>query len=153
MKVEEYRALTAPKKKKVGHPEEDLQIACVGWFRLQFPQYEKLLFANLNSLAYTGDNSPEGRGRYFAKLKRLKAMGLEPGVPDLTLAVRRGSYSGFFCELKVPEKYPEPHQREMMGLLEAQGFYCVVAKTTDEFAYKVKRYMSLETPGRIVHGG
>lgn len=150
MTAAQYREMQSPPKKKLGHPEEDLQIACVGWFRLQFPRYERLLFASLNSLAFTGNYSdPEARGRYIAKLKRLKAMGLEPGVPDLTLSVRRGSFSGFYCELKVPGKYPEPHQREMMALLTEQGYYCCVAKTVDEFAREVKRYMTLETVGRF----
>lgn len=149
MSVAEYQKLVKPKRKKLGHPEEDLQIGCVGWFRLQFPVYGKLLFANLNSLAFTGEHTPEGRGRYFAKLKRLKAMGLEPGVPDLTLAVRRGSYFGFYCELKIPGRYAEPHQREMMELLSNQGYYCCVAKTVEEFMAAVSFYMKLHTPGRI----
>lgn len=145
MKLAEYRAMTEPKKRKVGHPEEDIQVGCVGWFRMQFPMYARLLYANLNQLAYTGQD----RGAFINKLKRLIAMGLEKGVPDLTLAVRRGSFGGFYCELKVPGKPTKPEQDEMIALLRSQGYYCCVAKTVDEFAAEAKRYMRLETVGRV----
>lgn len=138
-------AQMSPVKRKLGHPEEDLQVGCVGWFRRQFPIYGRLLYANLNALAYTG----QSKGAFINKLKRLKAMGLEKGIPDLMLAVRRGSYSGFFCELKVPGKNPKPEQEEMIALLTAQGYYCCVSKTVDEFMHEVKRYMRLDTVGRV----
>lgn len=146
MTLEELQKMTGVKRKKLGHPEEDLQIACVGWFRIQFPHYGRLMYANLNALAFV---SGQNKGAFINKLKRLKAMGLEKGVPDLMLAVRRGSYCGLYCELKVPGKPTKPEQDEMIELLKSQGYFCFVSKQVDHFANVIKNYMALETSGRV----
>ena len=58
------------------------QIACVKWFRYQFPKYIKLLIA-----------VPNGGGRDAKKAKILMYEGVTPGVSDLLLLIpKKGSY-------------------------------------------------------------
>ena len=64
-------------KRKCRQHEGSLQIACVRWFRLQYPQYAMLLFHPRNEA---------GQG----KSKRIAidaAAGVVAGVPDLMLAL------------------------------------------------------------------
>lgn len=72
----EYTKKSATKQKKVQH-EGQLQIACVRWFRLQYPAYASLLFHPKNE----ADGATSGK-----KIAINAAAGVVPGVPDLILA-------------------------------------------------------------------
>lgn len=73
----EYTKKSATKQKKVQH-EGQLQIACVRWFRLQYPAYASLLFHPKNE----ADGATSGK-----KIAINAASGVVPGVPDLILAL------------------------------------------------------------------
>lgn len=66
-----------PQHKKVQR-EGQLQIACVRWFRLQYPAFSTLLFHPKNE----ADGATSGK-----KLAINAASGVVPGVPDLILAL------------------------------------------------------------------
>ena len=72
------------------HRESDLQIACVRWFTMQYPQYRGLLFA-----------VPNGGSRNRIEAARMKAEGTVAGVSDLILLVPRGHFGALCIELKT----------------------------------------------------
>lgn len=61
------------------HKESDTQIACVRWFRLQYPRLAMLLIS-----------IPNGGRRDVITGKILKAEGAVAGASDLILLLRRG---------------------------------------------------------------
>ena len=58
------------------HKEDDLQMACVRWFDLQFSVLSWALF-----------HVPNGGFRNRHEAARFKAMGVRSGVPDLLLLI------------------------------------------------------------------
>ena len=66
-----------PQQKKIQR-EGQLQIACVRWFRLQYPAFSTLLFHPKNE----ADGATSGK-----KIAINAAAGVVPGVPDLILAL------------------------------------------------------------------
>lgn len=117
------RTGTVPRKgqKRGGWTREDReQQALVQWFRLQYPALRRLLFS-----------VPNGARTSPAVAGRLKATGLQAGVPDLLLAVPRPPLPGLFLEMKTrtpggDKSYPDIHQRSMHKLLREQGYAVVV---------------------------
>lgn len=79
--------------------EHNLQVACVAWFRLQYPQYAKLLFA-----------VPNGGYRNRIEAKRLKKEGVLAGVPDLIFLYRGLVYP---IEMKTKNGKLGSNQKEL----------------------------------------
>ena len=77
-----------PQQKKIQR-EGQLQIACVRWFRLQYPAFSTLLFHPKNE----ADGATSGK-----KIAINAAAGVVPGVPDLILALPsyKEYYTGLF---------------------------------------------------------
>ena len=123
-------------KKKQSHPESEMQQACVIWFRYQYAPLKKLLWANGN-----------GGQRQKAEARIMKGEGVQPGVPDLTLAVPRGDWCGLYIELKVLPNQPTDEQKTMMELLTSQGYYCQVIYTKEQFMSLINNYLSLPKRG------
>ena len=67
--------------------ESKLQILCVKWFRLQFPNV--LIFS-----------IPNGGQRSLITAKILKAEGTVSGVADLQILKAKKGYNGLFIEMK-----------------------------------------------------
>lgn len=70
--------------------EHKTQVACVRWFRLQYPQLASVLFA-----------VPNGGRRDAVTGAKLKAEGALAGVADIFLDVDRGEYHGLRIEMKT----------------------------------------------------
>lgn len=115
-------------RKKPGHPESELQRACVRWFRMQYPQY--LLF-----------HVPNGGKRNAREAARFKAEGVVPGIPDLFLAEARHGFHGLFIEMKAGKNRPTPEQADAMQMLSASGYLCAVCYTFEAFKELIDNYM------------
>jgi len=50
-------------------------------------------------------------------------MGVMAGIPDILLCCARGSFHGFFFELKAGKNKPSDIQTEWHQALKAQGYY------------------------------
>lgn len=132
-----------PKRKCKQH-EGSLQIACVRWFRLQYPQYAMLLFHPRNEAAH-------------GKSKRIAidtAAGVVAGVPDLMLALPhmdlslpsgpdiREWYFGLGIELKYGKTNNQtPAQRKFQRYYTAAGYAYHVVRSLEEFIEVVSDYM------------
>lgn len=113
--------------------EAQLQSQSIAWFRLQYPQYAKLIWAN-----------PNGGSRHILEAVNLKRQGVLSGVPDVTLAVPRGTYHGAYIEFKRKGGKLSESQKEMMERLGQQGYYCVMIDEFEEFVKFVGLYLSLK---------
>lgn len=117
--------------------EHRLQVLCVRWFRLQYPQFAGLLFA-----------VPNGGRRDPLTGARLRDEGVTAGVADLILLKGNGTYNALCLEMKTGVGRQSQSQRQWQRLVEEQG-KCLysVCRTVDEFIKTVSRYMSY-APGR-----
>ena len=124
------RGVTGKTRKRQGHAEDDLQMQCVSWFRLQFPQLARLLH-----------HSPNGGRRDAREGARFKQMGTQAGFPDLILLVASQGYHALLLELKTRTGRQQDSQKEYQQLAEAQGYRYVVIRSLDAFMDEVNTYM------------
>jgi len=110
--------------------EHLLQVSCVKWFRLQYPNLASLLFA-----------IPNGGLRNIKVATKLKAEGVLAGVPDLFLAFPKHGLHGLFIEMKYGKNTVTDSQREMMMKLSEAGYWCVVVYNFDQFTNEIQNYL------------
>ena len=141
----DYTPSSAPKQRKVQH-EGQLQIACVRWFRLQYPAFATLLFHPKNEA--DGATSPK-------RIAINAATGVVPGVPDLILALpslREGKmgiieehpdlYFGLGIELKYGKTNNQTaHQHRFQGYWQSAGYKYALCRSLEDFIQVVTDYM------------
>lgn len=134
--------LCKTKKVKIKAPTEaQEQIEIIRWWRqeccLGFQFWSNALF-----------HIPNGGGRHIIEATRLKKEGVVSGVPDLFLAIPRGSFHGLWIELKRTKGGSiKPEQREFMAFLRGQGFCAFVCKGA--LAAKELIYNYLSAPDNL----
>lgn len=117
------------------HPEHDLQVACVRWFRLQYQELSLCLFAIPNG--GTRRNAREGA--------RLKAEGVTAGVADLELIIPSPPYHGLFIEMKVGRNTQSPAQRAFQERAISKGYRYEVCTSLEQFQTLIREYLSNTT--------
>lgn len=118
---------------KVAPSEHDLQVACVIWFRLQYPR----LAERRRLLAI-----PNGGWRNHVVASKLKAEGVVAGVPDLFLAMPSKGKHGLWIEMKNGKAGRlSQAQREMIAANEEEGYACAVCHSLEEFKAVVQAYL------------
>ena len=140
----EYTKKSATKQKKVQR-EGQLQIACVQWFRLQYPAFSTLFFHPKNEAE-----------SYGKKIAINAAAGIVPGVPDLILALPSIRYEenigdlsphkAFYHALGIELKYGHTNQqsarqKEFQAFWEAAGYKYVLCRSLEEVKQQVDDYM------------
>ena len=110
--------------------EAKLQSECIKWFRLAYPSRARSLFA-----------IPNGGSRNILEAYNLKRQGVLPGVPDMFLAIPKGTAAGMFIEMKHGKNGTTPQQREQMEHLGGNGYKCVVCHSFDEFKAATEEYL------------
>jgi hypothetical protein len=100
------------------HQEAELQKACIRWHSLQYPKDYYLLYMNHQN------------GKSAAEQGRLKAMGLVPGVADLTM-LSRGRVD--FFELKVGKNKQTDKQKKFQQAVEDYGYHYHLVYRLDKF--------------------
>ena len=115
------------------HIESKIQIACVRWFRYQYPQYALNIFS-----------VPNGGARNAREAGILKAEGATAGVSDLLLLVPRGGYHGLAIEMKTEEKSSKQStaQKAWQKAVEEQGYKYQVCRGFDDFMELTNGYIS-----------
>lgn len=114
------------------HEEDNLQMACVRYFGLQFPGVAKLLH-----------HSPNGGRRNAREAARFKAMGTRAGFPDLILLLPSadGQYRFLAIELKTKAGRQSEHQKDYEQLITEHGGKYVVVRSVEEFIEVVNDYL------------
>jgi len=115
-----------------------LQKACVKWFRYQHSDIKDLLFSIPNGIPLANQNI---RTKIYNKLKE---EGLQPGVPDLFLAVGNSIYNGLFIEVKSKTDRLRKVQADMIRELESENYKCVVVRSLEEFMEEINSYMRIK---------
>lgn len=126
----QWQGETGKARKHQGYAEDDLQMQCVRWFRLQYPQFARLLH-----------HSPNGGRRDAREGARFKQMGTQAGFPDLILLVASQGYHALLLELKTRTGRQQDSQKEYQQLAEAQGYRYVVIRSLEAFMDEVNTYM------------
>lgn len=124
--------------------ESALQIACVKWFRLQYPAFWHLFFHPKNEAESSGK-----------KIAINAAAGVVPGVPDLILALPSfreenigdlSPHKVFYHALGIELKYghtnqQSAHQKEFQAYWDAAGYKYVLCRSLEEVMQQVNDYM------------
>ncbi len=124
------RGVTGKRRRHPGHAEDDLQMQCVRWFQLQFPQLSRLLH-----------HSPNGGKRNAREGARFKQMGTQAGFPDLILLVAANGYHALMLELKTRTGRQQDSQKDYQKRVEEQGYRYVVIRSFDQFRETIKDYL------------
>lgn len=119
------------KEYEMRHVESNTQIACVRWFRYQYPKLRKLLFA-----------VPNGGARDRVTGAILKAEGVVAGVADLLLLVPSGPYHGLCIEMKTKEGRQSDSQKEWEQAVTAQGYAYSLVRTFADFKGTIETYLA-----------
>lgn len=143
--VDAYRRLLAQQEKNARrarprHEESTLQRQCVAWFRMQYPEHAKMLFA-----------VPNGGGRSRIEGAVMKGEGVTAGVSDLVFLEARGGYGSLCIEMKTRERSSKqrPSQKAWQEAAERAGNRYVVVRSFEAFRAQVSEYMALPTLRRV----
>jgi len=115
-----------------------LQAACIKYFRYQYSEIKELLFSIPNGIPLANQNV---RTKIYNKLKE---EGLQPGVPDLFLAVGNSIYHGMFIEIKSKTDRLRKKQVDMIRELESENYKCIIVRSLDEFMEQINEYMRIK---------
>lgn len=129
-----------PNKKPRKHIESDTQIACVTWFKLQYPQYKILSIPNGAKLA--GKTVKTSTGKMFNKqASLLKREGMLPGAADLLILVPTDLYPALFVEMKTDVGTQSEEQKEFQKYCQIQGYDYRVCRSLEKFIEIVNKYL------------
>lgn len=124
------QGVTGKTRKRQGHAEDDLQMQCVSWFRLQFPQLARLLH-----------HSPNGGRRDAREGARFKQMGTQAGFPDLILLVAAKGYHALMLELKTRTGRQQDSQKTTRSASRSKGTGTWSFVLFDQFRETIKDYL------------
>lgn len=123
-------------------PEYNLQVNCVKWLRLQYPD----VFFMSDTIAQVKLTPQQA-----ARNKAIQCPDFK--CPDIIIFEPRGRYCGLFIELKAESPYKKTgglkkdkhieEQDETMGKLTIKGYDCFFCWEFDKFVEIVTAYMEL----------
>lgn len=127
------------------HEESRMQMACVLWFDLQYPQYSDVLISIPN-----GGERPKKTVRlkngtyktFSPEGERLKKEGLREGASDLVLLIARHGYGALCLEGKTKTGRQSPKQKKWQKSVEAAGNKYVLFRSIEEFISTINSYIS-----------
>ena len=126
MKYDEFLKLeaarTQKRKRKPRHIEESIQVACVKWFRLQYPNL--VIFA-----------VPNGGSRNLYEAKNMKESGTLAGVADLVIVGNNGRV--LFVEMKAGKNKQEASQVIFQQKVENLGHKYIICRSKEQFMKEV----------------
>ncbi len=119
-------------RRKPGHQEHDIQVACVRWFRLKYPHLAHALFS-----------VPNGGRRDEKTGAMLKAEGALPGVSDLILLHPGRGFYALLIEMKTASGKQSEKQLQWQQAITASGEYkYIVCRSLDDFIKHLEWYLA-----------
>lgn len=115
------------------HNESTLQVHCVTWFNLAFPEFRGLLFS-----------VPNGGQRNVATARVMKMEGVVAGVADLLFLVPASGFHGLCIEMKYGNGRQSELQKEWQSKVEAYGYKYVVCRTVEDFQREITEYLKID---------
>ena len=125
----------APRNEAWGRSESELQILVVSSllpYLNEFPELELM------------HSIPNGDWRGFKTAKKLKAEGLKPGIPDISLPIPRGGYHGMYLELKNARGSVKADQWRIMIELHKHGYFVALTNSLTKAQCLVLQYLEGE---------
>lgn len=110
--------------------ERQIQIECVSWFRMRYPEASKVFFA-----------VPNGSFRNPWTAKNLRDEGALSGVADLILLVPKKGYASLCIEMKKPGGRVSDSQKTFCEAAKAFKNKYVVCYSVEEFKTAVREYL------------
>ena len=110
--------------------ERQIQIKCVSWFRLRYPEASRVFMA-----------IPNGSARNPWTAKNLKDEGVLSGAPDLVLLVPRHGYASLCIEMKKAGGRQSESQKAFQEAAKEFKNKYVVCYSFDEFQRVVEDYL------------
>ena len=130
MKYDEFLKLeaarTQKRKRKPRHIEESIQVACVKWFRLQYPNL--VIFA-----------VPNGGSRNLYEAKNMKESGTLAGVADLVIVGNGGKV--LFVEMKAGKNKQEDSQVLFQNKVEKLGHKYIICRSKEQFMKEIELWV------------
>lgn len=123
----------AAPRKRPDDEEHRLQVACVQWFRYQYPKHAHNLFA-----------VPNGGKRDKVTAAKLKAEGALAGVADLILLIQSKGYGALLIEMKTSSGRQADSQKAWQKAIEKDGYKYVICRSISDFMKEVNSYMGHE---------
>lgn len=122
--------------------EDDEQMALCAWARLHEHTHPELawLFHVAN-----------GGSRHPLEAKKLKFLGVRPGVFDLLLLCPRGPYMGLAIEMKSRTGKPTKEQLRFYVEVRKQGYHAVIAYGFEQARAALLAYLALPGVDRVTH--
>lgn len=112
--------------------EHNTQVACVTWFRMQFPKMRKILLS-----------FPNMGKRTQATARYLKNEGMTAGAPDLILLKASKGFSSLAIEMKTRIGKQSEEQKAWQKEFEENGGKYVVCRSLAEFQDVIMNYLFL----------
>lgn len=113
------------------HEESNLQIACVRWFRYEYPKLGPLLF-----------HVPNGGQRSSRHAVWLKREGVQAGVADLILLYPSKSHASLCIEMKGPKGRLSSHQKEWGKVAQSVGNRYEVVNSFEQFVSVIESHLN-----------
>ena len=110
--------------------ERQIQIECVSWFRLRYPEASRVFFA-----------VPNGSFRNPWTAKNLRDEGALSGVADLVLLVPKKGYASLCIEMKKPGGRMSDTQKAFSEAAEGFKNKYVVCYSVEDFKTAVRAYL------------
>ena len=118
-------------RKPPSDEEHRIQVSCVRWFRLKYPNLAARLFA-----------VPNGGRRDGITGARLKEEGVLAGVADLVLLVPNAKYHALLIEMKTPKGRQSDSQRAwQLAVAGNDDYLYVVVRSLEEFIKVIEEYL------------
>jgi hypothetical protein len=110
--------------------ERQIQIECVSYFRMRYPECSGVFFS-----------VPNGGARNAWTAKNLRDEGALSGVADLLLLVPRHGFAGLCIEMKKPGGKVSESQKAFKAAVERFKYKYVVCYSVDEFKAVTADYL------------
>lgn len=117
--------------------EDTEQISVMNWAHWHTGEYPALKWLH---------HIPNGGSRNQLEAKKLKEMGVKPGVADLFLPCPKGCYHGMYIEMKFGNNRHTDRQKEFLADMAETGYFVVTCYSYEDAKRMLKEYVSLPMP-------
>lgn len=132
MKFDDFLKTQGRQRRHMRDEEHRIQVSCVRWFRLKYPNLAARLFA-----------VPNGGRRDGITGARLKEEGVLAGVADLILLVPNADYHALLIEMKTPKGGQSESQKAWQRAVSGNDDYLyVVCRSLEEFIRIIEEYLN-----------
>lgn len=114
--------------------EDTEQIQIINWAQWHTGKHPELKWLH---------HIPNGGSRNKLEAKKLKDMGVKPGVADLFLPYPRGCYHGMYIEMKFGNNCHTDRQKEFLADMKAEGYFVTTCYSADDAIRVIEEYIQL----------